>query len=122
MKKTTTLQTRRDVKRATPARKPRSETSRFIHEAMTDLHKAGFLPARTMRRFDASCLTPVAQYSPKAIAQLRKRAGVSQPVFAVYLNVSEKTIAKWERGESTPDGASLKLLNVVDKKGLDVLA
>jgi putative transcriptional regulator len=116
------LRTKSDAKRSARARQPRSEAARFIHEAMGDLHAAGFLPERTMRRFDASCLAPVEHYSSREIAKLRRREGVSQPVFAVYLNVSAKTIAKWERGESKPDGASLKLLNVVDKKGLGVLA
>ena len=56
------------------------------------------------------------------IVELRKKAGVSQAVFASYLNVSTGLISQWERGEKQPRGPSLKLLTLVRKKGLDVIA
>ncbi|MEZ3421279.1 MAG: helix-turn-helix domain-containing protein [Eubacterium sp.] len=37
------------------------------------------------------------------IAQLRKEAGITQKQLAEKLNVSDKTVSHWERGESTPD-------------------
>jgi len=43
-------------------------------------------------------------------------------VFAAYLNTSKSTVQKWEQGQKKPNGPSLKLLNLVAKKGLDVLA
>jgi len=42
-------------------------------------------------------------------------------VFAACLNISASTVKKWETGEKHPNGASLKLLNLVAKKGLDAL-
>jgi putative transcriptional regulator len=47
---------------------------------------------------------------------------VSQPVFACYLNTSESTVEKWETGAKKPSGMALKLLNVVEKHGLEILA
>jgi putative transcriptional regulator len=47
---------------------------------------------------------------------------VSQPVFARYLNTSESTVEKWETGAKRPSGMALKLLAVVQKHGLNVLA
>jgi putative transcriptional regulator len=43
-------------------------------------------------------------------------------VFAAYLNTSLSTVQKWERGQKKPNGPSLKLLNLVERKGLEVLA
>jgi putative transcriptional regulator len=43
-------------------------------------------------------------------------------VFAAYLNVTPSLISKWERGEKNPQGTSLKLLSLVEKKGLEVIA
>ena len=43
-------------------------------------------------------------------------------MFARYLNVSTGLISQWERGEKRPAGASLKLLTLVQKKGLNVIA
>ena len=59
--------------------------------------------------------------SAAQIRRLRTRHRVSQAVFAAYLNTSVSTIQKWEQGDKTPNGISLKLLNLVDEKGLEVL-
>ena len=52
-----------------------------------------------MREFDTACLEPVKELKPKTIRELRKREQGSQPVFAVYLNVSKSLVSDWERGE-----------------------
>src|SRR5258708_13791398 len=69
-----------------------------------------------MREFDASCLTSVEPLSAKEILAIRRRAGVSQGVFAHYLNVRPKLVSEWERGEKKPSGPSLKLLSIVKNK------
>jgi len=76
----------------------------------------------TMRRFDALCLTPVLKMNAKKIRALRAREKASQTVFAAYLNVTPSLVSKWERGEKQPRGASLKLLTLVEKKGLQIVA
>lgn len=63
-----------------------------------------------------------AALDPAEIKRLREANKVSQPVFARYLNTSESTVAKWESGAKKPGGATLKLLSVVAKHGLGVLA
>lgn len=74
-----------------------------------------------MRTFDAMCLPRVHKLSPIAIKRIRLREKVSQPIFAGYLNASPSTIKKWETGEKHPTGPALKLLNIVEEKGLEVL-
>ena len=49
-------------------------------------------------------------------------AGASQAVFARYLNVTAGLVSQWERGEKHPQGASLKLLSLVAKNGLQAVA
>jgi len=92
-----------------------------VHETASDLHKAGAMSATTMREFDAMCLPPVKEYTANQIRKLRLRHKASQAVFAAYLNTSASTVQKWEQGQKRPNGPSLKLLNVVDQKGLEVL-
>jgi len=75
----------------------------------------------TMREFDALCLTPIQNMTPKKIKALRKREKTSQHVFAAYLNVTPGLVSKWERGEKKPQGASLKLLSLVETKGLEIV-
>ncbi len=37
------------------------------------------------------------------------------------LNTSPSTVRQWEIGEKQPSGPSLKLLNLIDRKGLEAL-
>ncbi|MFZ2447137.1 MAG: DNA-binding transcriptional regulator [Syntrophobacteraceae bacterium] len=104
------------------AKKYRSEALEALHETATGLHRLGLIDIKTMRDFDASCLTTVENLSAREIAALRKKAGVSQAVFASYLNVTVGLVSQWERGEKQPRGPSLKLLALVQKKGLDAIA
>lgn len=106
-------------------RKTREETNGVlasVHDTASDLHATGLIDKATMREFDALCLTPVLSMSPAEIRALREREQVSQPVFALYLNVRKDAVSKWERGEKRPDGPSLKLLNLVRQKGLRAIA
>ncbi|MGE4048828.1 MAG: helix-turn-helix domain-containing protein, partial [Acetobacteraceae bacterium] len=86
------------------------------------LHAAGVMDKQTMRRFDEACLTPVRALSPADIRALREREGASQAVFARYLNVTPGLVSQWERGEKHPQGASLKLLALVQRHGLETVA
>jgi len=47
---------------------------------------------------------------------------VSQSVFAFYLNTSTSTVAQWERGDKRPSGIAARLLQIVQKHGLAVIA
>src|SRR5450631_3971636 len=92
------------------------------HETAEDLYEAGVMEKRTMREFDELCLTPVHPLKPQEIRALRLREGASQAVFARYLNVTTGLVSQWERGEKRPQGASLKLLSLVAKNGLQAVA
>jgi len=93
-----------------------------INETALDLHDAGVMDDVTLKEFDALCLPPVKTYSSAQIKRIRQRSKASQGVFAAYLNTSVSTVQKWECGAKKPNGPSLKLLNLVDRKGLEVLA
>ncbi len=93
-----------------------------VHETAKDLREVGLMDEMTMREFDALCLSPVQEYSAQEIKAIRERCHVSQPVFAAYLNVAKSTVSQWEQGAKRPNGTSLKLLNLVDRKGLEAVA
>ena len=114
--------TRADVAVHSPGtRKAGSEVLASVHATVAGLRRAGVVKAATMREFDALCLAPVVALAPAEIAALRRREHVSQPVFARYLNVSKSSVSQWEIGEKKPDGAALKLLDLVRRKGLAAL-
>ncbi len=103
-------------------RKYRSDAFAAIHETMEALHDIGAVAKQTMREFDDACLTPVESLSGEQILLLRHREHISQPVFARYLNVSRNLVSDWERGVKKPGGPALRLLTVIQKKGLAAIA
>ncbi|WPL17354.1 Antitoxin igA-2 [Thiorhodovibrio winogradskyi] len=104
------------------AKQYRSDAMASLHETMEALHQVGAIDKQTMREFDDACLTPVEPLSPEAIRALREREHVSQPVFARYLNVSKNLVSDWERGVKRPGGPALRLLNIIEKKGIQTIA
>ncbi len=104
------------------AKRFRSPLLASVHETAKGLHDARVMGKQTMRKFDVMCLTTVRPLSAKQIRDIRRRAGTSQAVFARYLNVTASLVSQWERGEKHPRGASLKLLVLVAKNGLQAVA
>jgi putative transcriptional regulator len=102
--------------------KYKSDAMEAIHSSAQALFRHGIIDKTTMREFDKDCLAPPTVVSAMDVKRLRKANKVSQPVFARYLGISESTVEKWESGAKRPSGAALKLLAVVEKHGLGVLA
>jgi putative transcriptional regulator len=106
----------------TKKRNFKSDAFEAIHSAVSGMYRAGTIDKATMKSFDDACLAVPAPIDPKQIKRLRERNKVSQPVFARYLNTSESTVEKWETGAKKPSGMALKLLYLVEKHGLEMLA
>jgi len=97
----------------------------MVHEEATHMHETGHIDKITMRDYDALCLPKVPEYTPAQIKKIRETNNASQAVFAEYLNTGVETVRKWEAKGATrkkPNGTALKLLSMVDEKGLEVLA
>jgi len=92
-----------------------------VREMASELHGIGLIDKRRMREFDALCRLDVEEFAPQKIKALRQKERISQAVFAAVLNTSVSTVQKWEIGDKRPSGPSLKLLNVIKRKGLDAL-
>ena len=102
-------------------RKTKSAILEAVHETAKGLHKAGVMDQVTLREFDRLCLPPVEPLEPGQIKKIREAARVSQAVFAALLNTSLSTVQKWEIGQKKPTGTALKLLHLVQKRGLEVV-
>lgn len=103
---------------------PKKNRSRIIdemHETALGLHRIGLIDKRRMLEFDALRDLEVEAMTPEKIRALREKAHLSQSVFAAVLNTSVSTVQKWEIGEKRPGGPSLKLLDLIRRKGLDAV-
>ncbi len=88
------------------------------------LNKHEVLSAHDLDRIKALS-SPPPTYTPERVAQIRiKKAKMSQSVFAGFLNVTTSTVQKWESPASGkhPGGAAAKLLQIIEKKGIEALA
>ena len=103
-------------------RKTTSAILEAVHDTAKGLHKAGAMDQLTLREFDRLCLPPVEPLEPAQIKHIRETSRVSQAVFARLLNTSLSTVQKWEIGQKKPTGTALKLLHLVQKRGLEVVA
>lgn len=102
-------------------RKTKSPLLEAVRETAKGLHKAGVMDQVTLREFDRLCLPPVKPLQPEEIKKIREASHVSQAVFARLLNTSLSTVQKWEIGQKRPTGTALKLLHLVQKRGLEVV-
>lgn len=105
----------------TTQRKARSRILATVHETARDLHRLGFIDQRKMRKYDLLCLKPVPEYDAAKIRALRHELRLSQAVLASVLNTSLSTVRKWELGDKKPSGPSLKLLDLIERKGLEAV-
>jgi len=102
-------------------RKHKSRVLAEVHETAEGLHRAGLISKRRMSEFEVLCQLEVEHMSPQQIRALRQRTNLSQSVFAAVLNTSVSTVQKWEVGDKKPSGPSLKLLSLIERKGLEAV-
>jgi putative transcriptional regulator len=99
-----------------------SKILKSVPRSAKRLHDTGHMNDLAMREFDGLCLDPSPQFTAEDVVRIRTKNRASQSVFAAFLNVGKTTVAAWEQGTKKPSGAASKLLELVDRKGLDVLA
>ncbi len=63
----------------------------------------------------------VHEFSPVDVKDIRASIGMTQAEFASAFGISISTLRHWERGDRTPQGPALVLLNVVAKQPKAVL-
>lgn len=95
----------------------RKSLSQTLIEAAREL---GFSKA-TVAQLEELGIPAARALSARQIKEIRIRVRVSQGVFAALLNVNPSTVQKWEQGKVKPQNAALRLLNIIDQKGIDVL-
>ncbi len=99
-----------------PQAKPKRKKRRANNEVARTESMPSLIPETEPLR-----IPPIKEFTPEQFKQMRLRFGASQAVFGAYLNTTSSTTQKWEQGKRKPKGLALKLLNMVDAKGLEIL-
>jgi putative transcriptional regulator len=74
-----------------------------------------------MRKLKALCLPPKRIFQPEDIRRIRVANHISQGVFAAILGIGKTTVQQWEQGQKRPGGSVQRLLDLIDRKGLEAL-
>ena len=113
------------AKKAPPSRrKAVDRVSADLAEAALDLGTLGLIDQRRLATIKALWLDEPPIYSPSRVTVIRvRKARMSQSVFARLLNVSLSTVQKWEAPAAGkhPSGAAAKLLQIIERKGVDAI-
>jgi len=99
----------------------RKSIAKSITSTIKDLNKSGLVDDITMKDIEKLCLPEIPEYSPETIVSIRKKFHLSQAALASVFNISPSTVRKWEQGNKKPAGASRKLLDIIERKGLEAL-
>jgi putative transcriptional regulator len=103
--------------------------SRLTHEIqeMADAqHRLGIMDSATHRKITVrhlgqKTLPTDAPITGEQVRELRETARMSQGAFARHLHTTPGFVSKLERGEATATGPALVLLNIIRRKGFEVL-
>lgn len=105
------------------ASKPANPILDDMLEMAAALEPHGLISKHDMTKMKLLCESPPAYTAENVLAIRVGKAKVSQSVLASILNVSVSAVQKWESPASgkRPGGAAAKLLQLIDKKGLDAI-
>lgn len=99
----------------------RNSIAKSITSTVRDLHRSGLVDDITLKNIEKLCIPEVKEYSPERIVSIRKKFKLSQATLASVFNISPSTVQKWEQGNKKPTGASRKLLDIIERKGIEAL-
>ena len=88
-----------------------------MYENAKGLHDIGLLSQSKMDEVTV-LYNNVPKYDAEQIKEIRAKTSFSQAAFAKLLNVSPSSIRQWESGAKKPDGASRKLLQLLEAHGV----
>jgi putative transcriptional regulator len=100
----------------------KSDASEAIHSAAAGLYRTKAIDKKTMREFDELCIEKAPDFSAREIARITEAVKVSQGVFARYLNTTVSTVRQWEQGDKKPSGIAARMLQLVQKNGLEIFS
>lgn len=106
--------------------KQQNRLTEALLETAEGMHRTGILDDDeyrqiTIRHLGEKAVPAAKPIKAEEIRSLREQANMSQAAFARSLNLSVGYISQLERGTKQPKGPALALLNVIKRKGFEVI-
>jgi putative transcriptional regulator len=94
-----------------------------VYEQVSEGLKQGIAHARGELTLKTTTLpAPAPRLSKTRVIAIRKKTGMSQSVFASFLNVPKKTLQSWEQGARSPKAGEARLLQIFDAAPAECLS
>ncbi|WP_058960459.1 helix-turn-helix domain-containing protein [Type-E symbiont of Plautia stali] len=98
-----------------------TERLKNIHDMAQRYNQLGVVQGETVAEISAAIearnIPPVRAMSGIEIKAVRLRWKMSQAALAMTTGMSVESVSKWERNESKPNKAALRILNTIEDKG-----
>lgn len=102
-----------------------SQLTQALLETAKDMHQIGLLGNSDYEKITMRHLgikkPEIESLTAEDIRMIREQTHMSQSVFAKCLNLTVGYVSQLERGVKRPTGAALMLLNVIHRKGIEVI-
>lgn len=101
-----------------------TERLKHIQSMAKRYNTLGVVKEDTVAAIDAAvaarCIPAVRSMTGGQIREVRTRYNMSQAALAITTGMSVESVSKWERNESKPNKAALRIINLIDAKGPNV--
>jgi len=101
-----------------------TERLKRIHSMAERYNKLGVVKDETVAAINAEvaarCIPPIRPMTGSQIKEVRTRYNMSQAALAIITGMSVESVSQWERNESKPNKAALRIINIIDAKGPQV--
>ncbi len=95
----------------------RANIQEAIASTVTDMIEADIPVSFTQKELNKLGVTVTkVSLQPQQIQHIRKQLNLSQTVFAKLLGVSPSSVRQWEQGQRRPTGATMVLLELLDRQ------
>lgn len=99
-----------------------TERLKRLHGMAKRYNALGVVKDETVAAIDAAItardIPAVRAMTGTQIREVRTRNNMSQAALAMTIGMSVESVSKWERNECKPNKAALRIINLLDAKGL----
>lgn len=99
----------------------RESIVKSVKNTVQDLHRSGLVDDITMKNIENLCLPEVQDFPLKKLFPFVRSSGSAKQLLPVFLISVHQRYRSRSKAIKKPAGASKKLLDIMERKGLDAL-
>ncbi|MBR0163278.1 MAG: helix-turn-helix domain-containing protein [Lachnospiraceae bacterium] len=94
-----------------------------LYEELTNGLNSAIKAHRSGKKLKATTIRipELKRYTAKDIKRIRKAAGLTQEMLALFMGVSVKTVEAWERGVNRPTGPACRLFSMLEEETIIIV-